>query len=275
MLRRNRIGLVALWLIGSVVACGGSESAFPELVSPISTTTTIETPAASTYSPQNPEPVRIVERFLTAEIAGDFEASFELLSEADQEAAGGVEGWVAEHYLVVPPIIGFRLTADSVEGTKAEVLARLSLQAELDQLVGLIPGDAEANWVLVEAPAGEWRVAFTESRVDPVFLDDATASSAVMEWGSTRQSCQPQEDGDLALLGFPTLADPLCGATGRVTVSAPTRLEDAADAAPFLAAFGPEVGIWARVVEVQTPIALRVVVAPVGDRWVVIGVLVP
>ena len=38
-------------------------------------------------------------------------------------------------------------------------------------------------------------------------------------------------------------------------VSGPAPLEDAADAAPFLAAFGPEVGIWARVVEVQTPVA--------------------
>lgn len=275
MLRRNRIGLLALLLIASIVACDNSESGSPQLVSLVSTPTTIETPAASTYSPQNPEPVAIVERFLTAEIAGDFEASFELLSEADQEAAGGVEGWVAEHFLVVPPIRGFRLTADSIEGTRAEVLAGLSLQAELDQLVGLIPGDAEANWVLVEVSAGEWRIAFTESRIEPVFLDDATASSAVVEWGSSRQSCQPEDEGDLALLGFPTLADPLCGATGRVTVSAPARLEDAADAAPFLAAFGPEVGIWARVVEVQAPISLRVVVAPVGERWVVIGVLEP
>jgi hypothetical protein len=262
---------MALWLITSMVACDSSESAFLPPASP-ATTTTID--AAPTFSPQNPEPVAAVERFLTAEVAGDFEASFELLSLADQEAAGGVEGWVAEHYLVVPPIRAFRLTADTVDGTRAEVLAGLRLQAGLDQLVGLIPGDAEATWVLVEATAGEWRVAFTESRIDPVFLDDASAASAVEDWGSARQSCQPQE-GDLTLLGFPTLADPFCGSTGRVTVSGPLSLEDAADAAPFLAAFGPEVGIWARVVEVQTPIALRVVVAPIGERWVVIGVLEP
>ena len=49
-------------------------------------------------------------------------------------------------------------------------------------------------------------------------------------------------------------------------------LEDAADAAPFLAAFGPEVGIWARVVDVETPIALRLVLAPIGEQWRVVGV---
>ncbi len=273
MLERNRIRLTAMWLIASIVACDSSGSAAPQVVSAAPTTTTID--AASSHSPQNPESVAVLESFLTSEIAGDFEASFELLSEMDQEAAGGVEGWVAEHYLVVPPIRGFQVIDDSVEGTRAEVVADLSLQAELDQLVGLIPGDADSTWALVEDPVGGWRVAFTESRIEPVFLNDATASSAVVDWGLGRQSCQPKQEGDFALLGFPTLADPLCGATGRVTVSAPSQLEDAADAAPFLAAFGPEVGIWARVVEVQTPIPLRVVVAPIGERWVVIGVLGP
>ncbi len=272
MLERIRIGVLGLCLFASVAACDRPDSAVLSSASPVSTTTTIA--VASAYVPDNPGPVAAVERFLTAEIAGDFEASFELLSQADQEAAGGVDGWVAEHYLVVPPIRGFRLTADTVEGIRAEVVAGLSLQAELDQLVGLIPGDADATWVLVEEGA-EWRIAFTESRIDPVFLDDATVSSAVVDWGSALQSCLPEEEGDLALLGFPTLADRLCGSTGRVTVSGPSPLEDAADAAPFLAAFGPEVGIWARVVEVQTPIALRVVVAPIGERWVVIGVLEP
>jgi hypothetical protein len=273
VLERIRIGVLGLCLFASVVACDRSDSGLLSSASPVSTTTTTMA-VASAYRPENPGPVAAVERFLNLEIAGDFEASFDLLSQADQEAAGGAEGWVAEHYLVVPTIRGFHLTADTADGTRAEVSAGLSLQAELDQLVGLIPGDADATWVVLEE-GDEWRVAFTESRIDPVFPDDATAPAAVAGWGSRRQSCLPEEEGDLALLGFPTLADPLCGSTGRVTVSGPSPLEDAADAAPFLAAFGPEVGIWARVVEVQTPIALRVVVAPIGERWVVIGVLEP
>ena len=272
MLGRIRIGLLGIFLLASVVACDGSDSAPPSSASPTSTTTTVA--VASTYLPTNPGPVAAVESFLIAEIAGDFEASFELLTQADQEAAGGVDGWVAEHYLVVPTIRGYRLIADTAEATRAEVSAGLTLQADLDQLVGLIPGDADATWVVVEE-GDEWRVAFTQSRIEPVFLDDGNAPTAVAEWVATRQSCVTETDPDFALLGFPTLADPLCGSTGSVSVSDPAPLEDAADAAPFLAAFGPEVGIWARVVEVQTPVAIRVVAAPVGDQWVVIGVLEP
>ena len=272
MLERIRIGLLGLCLLAGVVACDVSDSAAGVADPDVSTTTT--TAVTPTYRPANPGPVAAVELFLTAEIAGEFEASFELLSQADQESAGGVEGWVAEHYLVVPTIRGFRFTADKADGPRAEVSAGLSLQAELDQLVGLRPGEADATWILVEE-AGEWRVAFSESLIAPVFLDDATAPDAVAEWTASRQSCRPEAESEPALLGFPTLAGPLCGAAGQVTVSAPSMLEDAADASPFLAAFGPEVGLWARVVSVQTPIALRVVVAPLGEHWVVIGVLEP
>jgi hypothetical protein len=270
VLERIRMGLSGLCLLASVVACDGSDSA---VVVPDHATTTT-TAFAPTYHPANLGPVSAVELFLTAEIAGAFEASFDRLSQADQESAGGVEGWVADHYLVVPTIRGFRFTADEADGPRAEVTADLSLQAELDQLVGLRPGEAAATWVLVEE-GGEWRVAFSESRIAPVYLDEATAPPAVKEWTANRQACQPQPEGEPALLGFPALADRLCGAEGQVAVGPPSLLEDAADASPFLAAFGPEVGLWARVVSVETPIDLRVVAAPVGERWVVIGVLEP
>ena len=270
MFERSRIGLLSLWLMASIVACGGPASAPAPPVLPAPTTTT--TAVAAVYLPTNPETVATVERFLTAEIAGDFQESFTLLAESDQEAAGGVEGWVADHYLVLPTILGYRLTDDTVDDGTAEVSADLTLQAGLDELVGLIPGAAEATWVVVDE-AGEWRIGFTESRIDPIFLDDDGAPAAVSNWANERLTCDPEPDSDALLLGFPMLADGLCGATGAVTVGGPGALDDAADAAPFLAAYGPEVGIWARVVEVQTPVALRVVVAPIGEQWEVIGVL--
>ena len=55
-------------------------------------------------------------------------------------------------------------------------------------------------------------------------------------------------------------------------VDPPLPLE-AIDAAPFLAAFGPEASTWARVVTVTEPVPLRAVVAPIGQEWLVIGVL--
>ena len=269
---KRRIGMWGLCLVASIVACDGSGAAVVTPTAPVATTTT--TVNAATYVPAAPEPVATVEGFLTAEVAGDFETSFTLLAQDDQEAAGGAEGWVAEHYLVVPTIRGFRLIADSVGAGKAVVSTDLSLEPGLDELIGLTPADAGATWVVVEE-AGGWRVAFTESRIDPVFLDDATAPAAAEEWVADQQSCMGEPEGTLPVLGFPNLADPLCGTAGPVRVSGPLALEDAAEAAPFLAAFGPEVGIWARVVEVETPIDLRLVLAPVGERWRVVGVLEP
>jgi hypothetical protein len=40
-----------------------------------------------------------------------------------------------------------------------------------------------------------------------------------------------------------------------------------------LAAFGPEASIWARVVRVSGPIDLDVFTAPLGEEWVVVGVV--
>ena len=144
MQERNRIGLLALPGFATLVACDGSGTPLPSLpqlrLLPPST-------VAPAYRPANPGPVAAVERFLTAEVAGDFEASFTPARPSGSGSRRGVEGWVAEHYLVVPTIRGFQLTADTAEGGRAEVLTDLSFEAGLDQLVGLIPGGRRATWV--------------------------------------------------------------------------------------------------------------------------------
>jgi len=286
---RNSVGILALWLITGIAACGNPRPPASISGSPISgapvpgaavsgestsgaPSTSAGRGSASAYRPNNPDPVSAVESFLIAEIDGDFEASFSLLSKADQAAAGDLAGWVAEHYLVIPTIRGFRLTADSADGTRAEVQAGLSLEAGLDQLVGLTPEKAESTWVLFEE-AGEWRISFTQSGIDPVYLDDASAPVAVERWVLRRQNCEPAADWDASLLGFPSLVGTLCGSEGAIRAGIPVPLADAAESAPFLAAFGPDVGRWARVVPVDGAHPFRAVIAPIGNEWVVIGVL--
>lgn len=268
-LKRNRVGFLTLSLAVGLLACGGSAS--PSSSAPPPTTTTT-TGAAATYQPINPAPVSAVEAFLTAEIAGDFEASFSLLSDDDQRAAGDQAGWVADHYLVLPTIQGFQLTADSADGTRAEVMADLSLEAGLDQVIGLTPGNADSNWVLSK-DAGEWKISFAQSRIEPVYLEDADAHEAVEQWAVRRQRCEPATESDASLLGFPSLAEGLCGSVGPLRAGPVMPLVDAAESAPFLAAFGPEVGRWARVVAIEGAHPLRAVIAPIGHEWVVIGVL--
>ena len=47
------------------------------------------------------------------------------------------------------------------------------------------------------------------------------------------------------------------------------------EADPYVAAFGPDVLEWARVVPVSGPAQIDVVVAPVGESWLVIGASMP
>ncbi|MDP8958954.1 MAG: hypothetical protein M3N51_07090, partial [Actinomycetota bacterium] len=48
-----------------------------------------------------------VEGFLDAEMSGDLDASYRFLSEADRQAFGSPEGWVASHPDLLPPILGY------------------------------------------------------------------------------------------------------------------------------------------------------------------------
>ena len=272
MRSRSRERVVAILFLAGIAACTTDPAPTPSSTTALPSSTTVVIETASTYDPSNVGSVSALTEFLTAEVDGDFEASFELLSSVDQGTTAGADGWTAEHYLVVPTILDFQLVADSSEGTRAEVSVNLTLEAGLDQMVGLRPAHADSTWVLLEE-VGEWRVVFTESRIEPVYLDEATAPRAVEQWAAHRQNCEPATEWDTSLLGFPSLAESLCGSTGAIRIGDPVRLTDAADASSFLAAFGPEVGIWARVVPVDGEFPLRAVVAPIGEEWVVIGVL--
>lgn len=252
-----------------LVACNASPAATSTTSVP-ATTSTVARLAA--YSPENPDAVAAVEGFLAAEAQDDFAASFDFLSADDQEQAGDREAWVADHLFLLPPITGFRFAADQVVEDRVEVMARLELEPGLDELVGLTPGEADATWVAVEEN-DEWKVAFTESSVVPLYLEDSGAPAAVEKWVEQRRQCAAATEWEGGLLGFPALADQLCDASGAVEVGEVTNLADAAESEAFLAAFGPEVGLWARVVPVMSPTPMRAVVAPIGAEWVVIGVL--
>ena len=64
----------------------------------------------------------------------------------------------------------------------------------------------------------------------------------------------------------------LCN-TSTAKVEAPKRLGDRPDPSPVLAAFGPEADTWARVIRVTGPRTFNLVLAPLADQWIVIGVL--
>lgn len=231
-------------------------------------------PASVPASPGAVDAQTAVEAFLDAEAQGDYAGSYEILSAADRQQVPNAAEWIAVHADVLPPVLGYQVEQTSVDGDRAEVVTIVQFEPDLNPVVGLAPGEAQITWTATAEDGGGWKVSLGDSRIEPIYPPDVEAVSAVASWVTARQGCQagvPAGEHDGGLLGVPSVADDLCGNTADVTVELSTPLS-AADAAPFVSAFGPEFELWSRVVAVESP-RLRVVVAPVGTEWLVIGVL--
>lgn len=240
-----------------------------------------EQPAPDTDAPRSAAddagaatPRDAVAGFLTAESEGRIADSFTFLSAADRRDLGSASGWVAAHADVLPPVTGFEIGDVTRDGDRAEVDATVAFEPGLDEVLGLTPAQGSATWVVNRADSGRWGIAFDDSTVEPEYpSDDEAAVAAARDWAQARQQCADAPgEWSGGLLGSPAVAEKLCGADGAVEIAPATALSDV-DAPAITAAFGPDAGTWARVVPVTAPEPLRVVLAPVGDRWMVVGAL--
>jgi hypothetical protein len=223
-------------------------------------------------------PAAAVEAFLAAEVAADRTGSYALLSAADRAEYRSVEKWRQRH-ADLPAVTGFAgLTLGPAGGERTEVTADVTLNPVLDPVLGAVPAEATATWVAVRED-GRWWVSLGESRLDARWPSDESAPAAVEQWVTARIACgDSRTTGELetGLVGSPALAEPLCGTEAGDPVDiGPAEPLDRADAASVIAAFGEAATGWARLVEVRSPIPLRLAVGPLGDGWVVIGVLPP
>lgn len=213
-----------------------------------------------------------LDAFLSAEARRDYATSYGLLSAADRDEIGSRKEWAAAHG-ELPTVTTFVLGAVRVvDGASAEVEADVTFESTLDETRGLVPARAHATWVAV-AEDGGWRVAHSQSRLTPQHPDEQGAVSAAETWVTARRSCDRPAEYEDGLVGAASPVEDLCDARGPVRVGAVARLEPDAGVEPFLAAFGPEVLSWARVVPTTSPVPMAVVLAPVADSWLVIGTL--
>jgi hypothetical protein len=210
-----------------------------------------------------------VEAFLVAEVQGDTDAAHALLS-APLRQAYTANGWLHAQ-ADLPQYLGFTVRSEQPLADGAtEVTVDAALRSHLDEIVGLVP--ARASTTLTAVPEdGEWRVDLTRTRSMPLLPPDADAAAAVGAWAQERQACRPATEYR-SLVGAPALADGLCGVEGDVRTDAARPLTSLGDASPVLNAFGADAATWARVVTVEAPERLAVVVAPVDDRWLVVGI---
>jgi hypothetical protein len=225
-----------------------------------------EPPAAAAPTPQD-----ALEQFLGAETRRDYAASYGALSAADRDEIGSPAEWAAAHG-ELPKLTGFAVGAVRADAERAEVDAEVTFESTLDETRGLVPARAHAVWI-ARPEDGGWRVAHSESHLMPEYPDDQGATSAAEAWVTARRSCATPREYDGGLIGGARVVDTLCDAPGSIRIGGVAPLESDAGVEPFLAAFGPEVLSWARVVPVTSPVPIAVVLAPVADRWLVIGTL--
>ncbi|MGH9051219.1 MAG: hypothetical protein ACRDY4_15930 [Acidimicrobiia bacterium] len=223
-------------------------------------------------APASATPDVAVDAFLTAEARRDYATSYGLLSAADRDEIGSRKEWAAAHgelETVTSFVLG---PVRALDAASAEVEAGVTFESTLDETRGLVPARARATWVAV-AEDGGWRVARSRSRVTPQYPDEQGAVSAAAAWVGARKSCDRSMQYEDGLVGVAAPVERLCDARGPVRVGAVAPLEPDAGVEPFLAAFGPEVLSWARVVPTTSPVPMAVVLAPVADTWLVIGTL--
>jgi hypothetical protein len=214
-------------------------------------------------------PAEAVQSFLTAETHDDFDISYGLLASADRSTQRSRAGWTAAH-AQLPVMRSFTIGAVRAAPERSEVDAHLALRPELDPVIGLVPDAMTATFVTLPEDGG-WRVAFGDSALTPQYASETGAPMATRLWVRDRVGCRFRSAAGLLTTG--RLTDQLCGARGPVRVGAPIALDPGPSSDRFLAAYGPDVFTWARVVPVTSPARVGAVLAPLGPRWRVIGLV--
>jgi hypothetical protein len=274
----------AVGVVGGLVAArGGGEEASEPAPSPLESI--VPQPGATSadfagsagdsadIDVDTPTPTDAVTTYLDREISGDSAGSFAVLSSSTRGAVGSGDAWV-EGSADRPRFLRYDLASPPAEPTTtaATVESTVQLEPRLDEIGGLVPGRAEVRWSVVFEDE-QWRVDLDATTVTPILPSEDGAAVAALHWAQARQRCACADEFEGSLIGSPSIAERLCGVDGPVSTGRPEPLDSFAASASIVAAFGPEADTWARVVPVTTAAGeLQVVTAPLGDRWVVVGI---
>jgi len=249
---------------------------------------------ATSVPPASPQPAEVapvpaaepadargaVTAFLQPLAEGRFDLAFPLLDEASRRRYPTLAAWIRAQADRANPVTfevgAVRPSPDRPGAFEVDVAA--THHPSLDATRGLVPGRSTSVW-LVRREADAWRVSADPLTFRPVLPAEAAATSVVQGWVSLLAACDAPAAAKLQvtanLYGPAALVRAPCEARGTWTAGAPIGLDRTPDPRAFLAAFGPEVGTWARLVPVQGPgNRFLAAVAPMGDGWQVMGVAV-
>jgi hypothetical protein len=238
-------------------------------------------PAAAPAEAMAPAPMpagsarAAVRRFLRAGAAGDHAVAYGLLDWAGRLRYPTLARFTraqADRAAVTAVRVGRQRAAGA---GAVDVTVTLTHPAAIDPFAGLVPGRTVEVW-RASRQGGRWRVAVGPRSVRADLPGDERAPEAVSAWVQRLLACDRKGAAGLQagpeLYGPANLPEAPCQERGRWTVAAPEGFDAAVEPQAYLAAFGPEVGSWARLVPVQGPrTRFSVVVGPLGDAWRVLG----
>jgi hypothetical protein len=210
-----------------------------------------------------------VQTLLTAEQAGDHATSYALLSAASRAEFTSPADWERRRSQL-PAMTAFRVERADDSG----VVALVEHQPGLDPFVGLSATERQ-TWTGVQTDLG-WLVHGEPDREYVLPPDDRVAAGATT-WLQAVQRCDEaaaeNAQAVTELFGDLTKADGLCGASGEVVTGAIGLLEAGPASSDIVAQYTTDALAWTRVVRVSAPVAMGIVMAPIGPDWKVLGVI--
>ncbi len=221
-----------------------------------------------------------VTAFLQPLTDGRPELAYPLLDEPSRRRFPTLASWaqaqVDRTQLVTIEVGASRPSRERSGAVEVEVSA--THRPSLDSIRGLVPARSTSTW-LARREGDAWRVSAEPMSFRPVLPAEEGAKIVVQSWVSLLAACDAPAAVHLQvsprLYGPSSLVTMPCERRGAWTAGEPVGLDRAPDARTFLAAFGPGVGAWARLVPVRGPEGrFLAAVAPMGDGWQVMGVAV-
>jgi hypothetical protein len=211
-----------------------------------------------------------VTKFVTALVEQKPNEAFAFLSTSDQQRYGSADRFAAE--LAGQPA-WLAATVDAFG------VATVTREPVLDPVFGLVPETARVTMAVATEPTstpGASTSKVSWSRRTETSIEGAPESGIAEEvrnWVGARQRCEntPSQETVNGLVGVVGLATALCETTGDAVLGDTVDLLATNDPAPVLDAYGNDAARWARVVPLTSPVAMNVVVAPLGGTWKVIA----
>jgi hypothetical protein len=283
--RRWIYGAIAIVLVGAVGATIYI-SRRPTYVSPASVDSLdlgkepapLVRPTVEANLEEPATPAEAVSSFLEAERDGRIEVSYALLDRRTRRNYPVFESWSADR-ADRPRVISFEVAEDSAASPRTqavEVTVTVTQEPALDPFVGFVPAQATQRW-LARQESGRWRVEDRPAAVFPEVPAETGALEVARRWAGHMGRCEEGEASSLQaaeeLYGLAELSRELCRQRSSASVGSLEAFDPAEQSNEGLAAFGPDIDLWARTVEVEARRPFRLVLAPLGDQWKVLAAL--